>query len=179
MIALSEKALPDTVTVDGGVYAIQTDFRFWLKFSELTADRKTPPSALMFLYPYDKPPSLVDAVEALFKFYNPPQALPRSTGSEAGDRALDYALDEDLIYCAFLQQYGIDLKDTDLHWWKFQALMRGLQDTKLNEIISYRLYTNKGKPDAYSREMERLKRAWALPDEIDDKALKDFSALFE
>lgn len=179
MISLAKKSLPDTVNIDGRDYFIQTDFRFWLRFAELTADKKTPPADLMFIFPYEKPPSVLNAIAALFEFYNPKQELPRSAGNETGERALDYVIDEDLIYCAFMQQYGIDLKEVDLHWWKFQTLMRGLLDTKLNEIISYRLYTHTGKPDAYSREMERLKRAWALPEETDDKELREFNAMFE
>ncbi|MGP1459145.1 MAG: Gp15 family bacteriophage protein [Treponema sp.] len=38
-------------------------------------------------------------------------------------------------------------------WHKFQALFKGLHDTKLNEIIGYRLYKQTGKKKSdYDRE---------------------------
>ena len=45
----------------------------------------------------------------------------------------------DLIYAGFLQQYGIDLQEEDMHWWKFMILLENLgADTRLNRIMEYR-----------------------------------------
>lgn len=47
--------------------------------------------------------------------------------------------DMDLIYAAFLQQYGINLLRTNMHWWEFKALLNGLTDkTKFVQVVGYR-----------------------------------------
>ena len=66
-----------------------------------------------------------------------------------------------------------------MHWYKFQALFKGLHDTKLNEIIGYRLYEHTGgKKDSYVRQMEKLRSVWELPMDSDenDEDLKDFGS---
>ena len=58
--------------------------------------------------------------------------------------------------------------------------LRDYTTQKLNEIIGYRLWENtSGKRDAYTRQMEKLKTAWELPQESDeeDEDLKAFEAL--
>lgn len=56
------------------------------------------------------------------------------------ERVLDYEEDAQLLYAAFLDQYGFDLQEVEfLHWWKFQSLLRGLHDGhKISRIIEYR-----------------------------------------
>lgn len=58
---------------------------------------------------------------------------------------LDYAIDADYIYAAFLSQYGIDLLDVkELHWHKFLALFKGLKDDEMIcKIMSYFSYSGK------------------------------------
>lgn len=40
-------------------------------------------------------------------------------------RDMDYEQDAQEIYSAFRQVYGIDLMETELHWWQFSALLSG------------------------------------------------------
>jgi hypothetical protein len=97
----------------------------------------------------------------------------------SGEKATDYDVDAEYIFAAFLELYGIDLVESNMHWYKFLALFKGLHGTKLNEIIGYRLYENtSGKRDAYTRQMEKLRRAWELPQTEDehDEALEAFEA---
>lgn len=57
--------------------------------------------------------------------------------SELTETAYDFEEDSGYILAAFMQQYGIDLADTKMHWFKFLALFKSLQDcafTKLQEI---------------------------------------------
>lgn len=42
-----------------------------------------------------------------------------------GVRDMDYEQDAQEIYAAFRQLYGIDLMETELHWWQFSALLSG------------------------------------------------------
>lgn len=177
MIDLKKAKLPEAVEVDGGFYYVHTSFKYWLRFLDLIADRNTPPTAFDFMYTQKKPESRMNGLIALIAFCNPPQELPRTEKGGGNEKAVDYTIDADYIYSAFMERYGIDLVESDMHWYKFQSLFKGLHDTKLNEIIGYRLWENtSGKRDAYTRQMEKLKTAWELPDESDenDEDLKEF-----
>jgi hypothetical protein len=183
MIDLKKAKLPEAVEVDGSLYTIHTSFKYWLRFLELIADNQTPPQDFDFMYIEEKPASRINGLIALVQFCNPPQILPRTERKEqSSDKAVDYAIDADYIFAAFMERYGIDLVESDMHWYKFQALFMGLHDTKLNEIIGYRLYENtSGKRDNYTRQMEKLRTAWELPQESDeeDEDLKAFEALLK
>lgn len=179
MIDLKKAGLPETVEVEGSLYYIQTSFKYWLKFLELLENKELIPTDFDFIYKSIKPSNRENGLFALMGFCNPPQPLPRFQAGEEGVKAVDYIIDADYIYSAFLEQYGIDLISSDMHWYKFQALFRGLHDTKLNEIIGYRLYEyTGGKKDSYVRQMEKLRSAWELPMNSDenDEDLKDFES---
>ena len=78
-----------------------------------------------------------------------------------------YEHDANLIYSAFLSQYGIDLNDIDyLHWWKFKSLFEGLNDeNKICEIMGYRAVDLSKIEDKKQREhYQKLKNKFALPD---------------
>jgi hypothetical protein len=181
MIELKKSKLPESVEVDGSLFKIHTSFKYWLRFLELIADSQTPPQDFDFMYIEEKPASRINGLIALVQFCNPPTILPRAeTSGESGEKATDYTIDAAYIYAAFMEMYGIDLVESNLHWYKFQALFKGLHDTKLNEIIGYRLWDNtSGKRDNYTRQMEKLRSAWELPQESDenDEDLKAFEAL--
>lgn len=177
MIDLKKARLPEAVEVEGSLYNIQTSFKYWLRFLELLENKDVTPDDFDFMYKGKKPSNRQDGILALIRFCNPPQLLPRFRESKNNEKVVDYITDADYIYSAFHEMYGIDLITSDMHWYKFQALFRGLHDTKLNEIIGYRLYKNtSGKKDNYTRHMEKLRNAWELPTNIDedDEDLKDF-----
>lgn len=160
-------ALPDAVTVNGRAFLIKTDFRVWLKF-----DRGLEESGIenvrledILQDPLDVPDmsEIEGFVSGIMDFYINRNPLPKDTGG-SGARVLDYYLDGDYIYAAFLEQYGIDLVDIEyLHWYKFQALIRSISDnTMLGKIMSYRGYKNSGNK-SYEKQMQELKYAWGLP----------------
>lgn len=124
------------------------------------------------------PPNRLEGIRALIEFMNPPHLLPRKTGEDSGERVIDFNEDADLIYSAFMDQYKINLTTARLHWFEFMALLGGLHDTELNNVISYRLYKSDGRNDNYSKRMEKLREAWRLPDPADnapDEALEEFT----
>ena len=177
---LSEAKLPETIKVDGSTYYVKTSFKFWLKFLKKLEDKSTPPKDFDFMYNGARPQSRLNGIMALIQFCNPPQILPRpEVFGGSGEKVTDYNVDGDYIYAAFMELYGIDLLESDMHWYKFLALFKGLHGTKLNEIIGYRLYENtSGKRDPYTRQMEKLRRAWELPqpEAEHDEALAAFEA---
>ena len=179
MIDLKKAGLPESIEVEGSLYYIQTSFKYWLRFLELLENKDIAPNDFDFMYKGSKPSNKQDGILALIQFCNPPELLPRLQENGSGGKVVDYIIDADYIYAAFLEQYGIDLISSDMHWYKFQALFKGLHETKLNEIIGYRLYEyTGGKKDDYVRQMEKLRSAWELPIESDenDEELKDFES---
>ena len=179
MIDLTKKSLPNTVNVGGRDFSIYTDFRVWLKFIiSVSKMRQGDVIDVSYLFKNDMPEycPLTD----LFEFARPKNELPRAI-KHSSVITIDYVLDSDLIYSAFLGQYGIDLIDVkELHWHKFLALLNGLNDsTKMREVMGYRCYektTDKDR-DIY----EELRRAWEIEPPISEeeqKELDDFSKLF-
>lgn len=188
MIDLSKVELTAGIMVDGEFFPIKTDFRQWLGFSSLLENENSKLYEADYLYVDKKPADRKKGFEKLFEFYNPPQILPRPSGNETHTKVLDYFIDADLIYAAFMEVYKIDLLQTDskgkiieLHWHKFLALLNGLHGTKLNDVMGYRCYNQNDKTE-YKEQMIQLKRQWELPSkqtEEDEKALEEFNKLFE
>lgn len=179
MIDLKKAKLPSAVKVDGSYYRIHTSFKYWLRFGQMITDKNILASDFDFMYINEKPESRINGFLELIAFYKPARILPRQAGDKNGSKVLDYEIDADLIYSAFMEQYGIDLVNSDMHWYKFSALLEGLKDTKLNEVIDYRTWDfTGGKPTPYTRRMQKLQQAWALPenDDAHDEALAAFDA---
>ena len=158
MIDLKKAGLPESVDLEGSLYYIQTSFKYWLRFLELLENKDIVPNDFDFMYKGSKPSKRQDGVLALMQFCSPPELLPRFQESEEGGKVVDYIIDADYIYAAFLEQYSIDLISSDMHWYKFQALFKGLHDTKLNEIIGYRLYEHTGGKDDDLKDFENKLR---------------------
>ena len=121
------------------------------------------------------PPLLTrEVVKQLDCFYMPPAELPR--GSSTGVPLVDWDLDADIIYAAFMQAYGIDLIEADMHWHKFLALFSALpEETLMVKIMSYRAYTGQDK------DMLELRDKWALPEKLgeeEQQAVDEFNELF-
>jgi len=64
----------------------------------------------------------------------------KGRGRGRNERIYSFEHDDEYIYAAFLEQYGIDLNDVDyLHWWKFKALFGALNDEcQIRKIMGYR-----------------------------------------
>lgn len=156
----TKKGLPNVVEINGSPYSIYTDFRLWMRFEiEVTKLKRGENLDVSYLFKNDMP--LYCDLTQLFVFSRPQNPLPRRMGGSSAI-VLDYELDADLIYAAFLGQYGIDLCDIEeLHWHKFLALLGGLNEsTKLREVMGYRCYekTDNKQKDVY----EELRRAWEI-----------------
>lgn len=157
MIKLGEKGTVNSISVNGCTYFLDTDFRVWINYQERIKnllERKLEPYMAMFVGEFPVPTN--EVILALTEFANPKSEMPKSSGNS--ERLIDFELDADYIFASFYQVYGIDLTVDDLHWHKFLALLSSLpDDTKIVEIMKYRLYSGDNK------EMLKLKDAWALP----------------
>jgi hypothetical protein len=176
MIDLTKKSLPNTVRVNGRDFSIYTDYRVWMRFEN---DVKHMNGLIDIAYLFKNDMPIECDVRELFTFSRPESELPRQTGKSSVN-VLDYEIDSDYIYAAFLEQYGIDLVDVEqLHWHKFLALLRGLNGTKLNEIMGYRCYEKDDKP--YEEKMNECRFAWEIEPPMTDEEkerLDEFSDLF-
>ena len=166
MIDLTERTLPNTIDVGGVLFSINTDFRLWMKFeNSLKNLHQGDRLDLKYLFKNECP--YINDIRDLFTFSRPKNILPRPIKS-SDVIPLDYEIDSDLIYAAFLGQYGIDLVEVEeLHWHKFLALLNGLNDSqKLSEVIGYRCYE---KPNEKEDIYEKLKYAWEIEPPLTDE----------
>lgn len=180
MIDLTKNSLPDVIIDKGREFKVHTDFRVWIKFEiSLTKMRKGDLLPVDYLFLGDMPEYC--SINSLLQFSRPPRELPRPLFGNSDVIVIDYELDSDLIYSAFLGQYGIDLIDIEyLHWHKFLALLSGLNDsTRLREIMGYRCYEKSTEKEEVWR--EKLRRAWEINrmSAEEREELDQFSNLFK
>ncbi|ELY0461502.1 bacteriophage Gp15 family protein [Listeria innocua] len=97
--------------------------------------------------------------------------MPSATNNDDVEEIASYSLtqDADYIYASFLQDYNIDLLDSQgkMHWYKFRALLESLRDdTTIKTIIGIRqaeLPNGKG-TEKERNELIKLKNRYKLKD---------------
>ena len=140
--------LPEKVEIEDIEYDINSDFRTSMLFELMMSDneltnKQQVEQTLMLYYP-KLPEDIDEAMEQLLWFYRCGKDIIRSKGNGNSAKGkstqiYDFDFDDDYIYSAFLDQYGIDLQDADLHWWKFKALFKSLkEDNEIVKIMGYR-----------------------------------------
>ncbi len=157
--------LPDCIIWKGKAYKLNTDFRIWLKFegimqdSSLSAAEKT---RIIRDICFAEPPPDGAALEALNDFY---MCGHTQKGKDAGKNKpiVSFEQDAEYIYAAFYSQYGIDLAQSNLHWYKFHALFTGLgEENMIVKIMHFRgmdISRIKDKNQkAFYRKMKRIYR---------------------
>lgn len=183
MIDLTKKVLPNTVMVGGRAFPIKTDFRIWIRFliefEKFQLNGMKGVLDISYLFTGNLPVfHCIEDYNSILMFAFPVSVLPKSASSS---KVLDYEIDADYIYSAFLETYGIDLIDIkELHWHKFKALLHGI-GTKLSDIMGYRSYTGE-KIEDQEEVYRRLKDAWELPEQITEEERKEeeeFNRFFE
>lgn len=173
MNPLYEK-FPDYVEVRGRRCRIVTDFREWIKLSELlgSAGRLNGKVLDMVLGWYiDPPDSVTEGVYALQRFLAAAELYENDGRSLEGNQGCGkpvYSFEHDArcIYSDFLRCYGIDLEQVPyMHWWKFLILFEGLpQDTETKERIYYRsVNLNEIKDKEERKRIKEIKKRIALP----------------
>lgn len=163
---------PDTITVSGVEYKINTDFRVWIKFELILTEQIDDTisaevlAKIQNLIFKDTCPMNEDTVNAILNFYRcgkPPEK--HSSGGGNGKAVFDYDYDDGYIYAAFMEQYGIDLNSTNLHWWKFRAMFQSLNaDCMFVKILGYRSMPITSKMSTADRNFyQRMKKLYSMP----------------
>lgn len=134
---------PKEAVLDGIPYTFHTDFRTAIRFETMIlsgeySDEVKIQKALELFYPII-PGNIEEAVNYIIWFYAGGKKEKKAGGSDSG-AAYSFEEDDEYIYSAFLDQYGIDLQEVEyLHWWRFKAMFKALkEDNEIVKIIGYR-----------------------------------------
>lgn len=166
--------LPVSVQIDGKDYQINSDFRTGILFELLIQDKNVNDidkiSNMLELYYPIIPDNIEEAIDQALLFYRcgATQNQDRDNKNQKiPPRIYDFDFDANLIYSAFLSQYGMDLQDIEyLHWWKFIALFGGLSEqAEIVKVMGYRATDlSKIKNKNERNRIARLKAIYSLPD---------------
>lgn len=164
-----KQQLPTTVEIDGMEYPINWDFRAAIQFEILLEeemdDVKIVFQMLSIFYGDCIPQNIQQAANKALEFYAGGDKKEKKHEESRKVKPYSFQVDWDYLYAAFLEQYGIDLQDVTLHWWKFRAMFQSLsEDTKFGEIVGYRTIKLSGKMEREKREFyKKMKKEYALP----------------
>lgn len=163
-------SVPESLTIAGTEYEINTDFRVWLKFEMLLSDEVEDSKATLLdikklIFMSKMPPDRADeeTTEQILWFYR--CGKPEQKGGKASKKIFDYDYDDGYICAAFMEQYHIDLNKANLHWWKFHALMLSLsENTEFVKIMGYRAIEINSKMSAAQKAFyQKMKKHYKLP----------------
>lgn len=179
--------LPTGIKIFDYFLEFNTDFKFWIKYEELMMSKKKSQKEILiniinlclkdgldvinFL-------DLKSIFNQILWFYTlggfdskkdsikTEKEEEKDVVSKQSAMIYSYNFDWAYIYAAFMQCYGIDLFNTNLHWWKFKALFNGLsEDTQFSKILGYRSITITSKMSKEEKKYyQNMKRIYGLPD---------------
>jgi hypothetical protein len=174
--------IPDSVEVNGIKYEINTNFRTSILFEMMMQDNELEDEFKIALtleqyYPilnsnyYDLIENLLnnknEAIEKILWFYRCGKDTKKSnSGNGKSVKIYDYDCDDEYIYSAFLDQYGIDLQDIKyLHWWKFKAMFNSLkEDNQIIKIMGYRgMDLSKIKDKEQKAHYKKMQKLYEIP----------------
>ena len=173
--------LPTAVSVHGETYEVLTDFRDWIRFSDLVSDSQIDDSEKIGImsewYVCGCPGAAKDMIDGLIKFFSSDGEDSDQEDTEAGEtdspaeeaksmrQLYSYSEDAAYIICGFLECYGIDLLEIPyMHWWKFKALLNAMsEETEFKKRIQYRsIDASKIKDSSERRRIQRIQAHIAL-----------------
>ena len=187
MINILYEPFPDSITAGGKSYPILTDFREWLRFADMIADRNltSGEKALQCSLWLEMSPARITAeiISGLLDFLRAGELNPEPQASEEADEeepelpkppVFDFCIDAKYIIGDFRHFYGIDLLHIKyLHWWEFLSLLRALPDESMTmRRIGYRSTDLNEIQDKRQRaRIAKIQRQIALPFEFDDEMI--------
>lgn len=158
---------PETVIVDGKEMKVKTSFRNILNILSLLKDslfteiEKQYLSLIMFYE--DVPENPWEAMQEMMKFIQCYADYEEKEGSR--EEAFDFEIDSSSIYSAFFQIYGIDLSNTDMHWFQYISMFENINDGTPKFVNLMNIRQMKIEPSLSGEkkaEIQKLKRKYAL-----------------
>lgn len=129
---------PEYIEIKGKKHKINTDFKIALECFEALEDEEINDIARMYAIialllgkekngdveiPDFKNDELCKVIELLIKYL--------CCGEEkysVSKKDMDFIQDKEYIYASFYTDYHINLEETNMHWWKFCNLIKGLTE---------------------------------------------------
>lgn len=184
--------LPTKIEIDNKKYEINSDFRTSILFELLMQDSSIGEEdkilmALQLYYP-QIPENINEAIDKMLWFYKCGKENASSKGNGKGKsvtQIYSFEYDDDYIYAAFMDQYGIDLQDIDyLHWWKFKAMFKSLkEDNEIVKIMGYRaMDLSKIKDKEQKAYYKKMKDLYKIPTQIskdEEEKLKEIEKVLQ
>lgn len=188
MINILYEPFPDSIEADGTEYKILTDFREWLGFIDMMADKSLSAEERAYLCGmwFDPDPEHITAgmISALIGFLKAEELEPDTPADDDDSEetepeipkppVLDFGIDARFILGDFRRFYNIDLLSVEyLHWWEFLSLLRALPDESMTmRRVGYRSTDLNEIPDKRQRaRIAKIQRQIALPFEYDDEMI--------
>ena len=140
---------PTKLIIDGAECPINSGFRTVLRCYELQGDSdvlsgNTLIKILQLFYEKKCRLYTQEHIDRMLWFFacgrkKKSKRFPRKIAGLNDKQPFDFEEDADLIYAGFMQQYGIDLQEENMHWWKFMILLENLgSETRLQKIMEFR-----------------------------------------
>lgn len=182
--------VPDKVSIEDIEYEINSNFRTSILFELLMQDNTISEEdkiiqALELYYP-KLPKDINKAIEGILWFYrcgkDEIEYKTKNKGTGKSTNVYSYNYDDDYIYSAFLDQYGIDLQDVKyLHWWKFKAMFKALkEDNEIVKIMGYRaMDVNKIKDKEQRAYYKKMQELYKIPSNISKDEKEKLSEIEE
>lgn len=163
---------PTYVMINGERYDINTDFRVAIECNSIAQDESIGDMERTLAIIYKlfgekglKSDKILELSDKCLKYLSCGQEI--EPNNEEPD--MDYEEDMDYIEASFMSDYGIDLENTKMHWWKFNKYMNGLSNSEmgncciLNRVRNIRNYDLKDIKDSKERaKMQKAKEMVAL-----------------
>lgn len=126
---------PEYVKIGDKKYKINTDFRVALECNKIAQDNSINDieRALAIIYKLFGKEGLNDTnnhnelLNLASKYLN----LGKKIENTNEEPDMDFEQDMDYIEASFMSDYGIDLSNEEMHWWKFYNLINGLSNSEL------------------------------------------------
>ena len=188
MINILYEPFPDSINADGMEYKVLTDFREWLGFADMLADKTVSEEERASLcgmwFESEAEHITAGMISGLIGFLrgdglepDPPEPDDDEEPDEPEfpkPPVLDFSIDAKFILGDFRRFYGIDLLTVDfMHWYEFLSLLRALPDESMTmRRVGYRSTDLNQIPDKRQRaRIAKIQRQIALPFEFDDEMI--------
>lgn len=166
--------LPESLVIGGKEYKIDTSWKTWANIAQAAQTDKSnagkAAQMLLLCFGTNMPLSLGEAYKKMLWFYRRGKE-PEREGEADARKVFDIIYDFPLVAAAFMSHYGIDLRESNMHWWQFWELFEGLgEDEKIIKVIGWRAArTGAIKNKEEKKYIRKMKALYALPDTRSEK----------
>ena len=155
---------PEYIKINNEKIKINTDFRVGLACQRVAQDKTISDFeralAIEYLLIGEKCFEIQDQ-EHLLKLLLKYLSLDEEVKNDKPD--MDFMQDADLIYASFMSDYSIDIEKTDMHWWTYIKLLRGLtEDSVLNRVREIRNMDVSNYDEKTKQKILKAKKEFAL-----------------